>query len=291
MKLHDGYLNWSGEGSSWNVDIKPVTQPVKSFYEETVKVAEMIWSQKSSPLYLCYSGGLDSEFVLCLFLNLKMNIQPVIMRTQYNHPETKYAFKLCEEKNIKPIIIDLDYDKFIESGKFLEIATETKCAAYQYIANMWLTSQIDGTVITGDSNPHIFLKDGKWYVDEIEPTYRQFDYFIKNKIEGTPFFLSYTVEQYLSFLIDPTMKRLANNELPGKTGSYSSKVHVYNNQDIFVLEQRKKLTGYELVESSSIFNHPDMKLVESWKSKWWGSHDTEYYTLINKLNYDNTRNT
>jgi hypothetical protein len=291
MKLHDGYLNWSGEGSSWNVDIKPVTQPVKSFYEETVKVAETIWSQKSSPLHLCYSGGLDSEFVLCLFLNLKMNIQPVIMRTQYNHPETKYAFKLCEEKNIKPIIIDLDYDKFIESGKFLEIATETKCAAYQYIANMWLTSQIDGTVITGDSNPHIFLKDGKWYVDEIEPTYRQFDYFIKNKIEGTPFFLSYTVEQYLSFLIDPTMKRLANNEIPGKTGSYSSKVHVYNNQDIFVLEQRKKLTGYELVESSSIFNHPDMKLVESWKSKWWGSHDTEYYTLINKLNYDNTRNT
>ena len=249
----------------------------------------MIWSQKSGPLYLCYSGGLDSEYVLNVFLQLGMNIQPVVMRTQYNHPETKYAFKLCDEKNIKPIIIDLDYDKFVESGQFIEIANETKCSAYQYIANMWLTSQIDGNVITGDSNPHLFLnEDKKWYIDEWEPTYRQFDYFKKHNIEGTPFFTSYTSEQFLSFIVDPTMQRLVNNEIPGKTGSHSSKVHVYNNQDKFVLEQRTKLTGYELVESNPIFNHPDMQLVNSWKETLWGSHNFEYYSLVNRLKNDYT---
>ena len=288
MLLDNNYIKTSGSGSTWNVEITGPSRPVKSYYEETVIAAEKVWSQKTSPLYLCYSGGLDSEYVLNVFLQLGMNIQPVIMRTQYNHPETKYAFKLCDEKNINPIVIDLDYDKFIESGKFIEIATQTKCAAYQYIANMWLTSQIDGTVITGDSDPHLFLNEGKWYIDEIEPTYTQFEYFKRNNIEGTPFFLSYTAEQYLSFLLDPTIQQLANNEIPGKTGSYSSKVHVYNNQNKFTLEQRTKLTGYELVETSHIFNHPDIELVNSWKSTMWGSCNFEYHTLVNRLTYDNT---
>lgn len=286
--VYNNYIRGSGSGTSWSVHIDPVIRPIKSYYDETVIVAEMIWAQKQGPIQLCYSGGLDSEYVLSVFTELGMNIQPVIMRTQYNHPETQYAFKYCEAKNIKPVIIDLDYDNFIQSGKFLEIATETQCSAYQYIANMWLTSQLDGTVITGDSDPHLFLDDDKWYVDEIEPTYKQFDYFKNHNIHGTPFFLSYTAEQYLSFLTDPTIKRLTNNEILGKTGSYSSKVHVYNNQSKFVLEQRTKLTGYELVEASTIFQHPDMQLVNSWKETLWGSCDFEYHSLINRLQYDNT---
>jgi hypothetical protein len=286
--IHNNYLRGTGTGPSWSVEIDSPTRLSKTYYEETIVAAEIIWAQKQGTLYLCYSGGLDSEYVLSVFTELGMNIQPVIMRTQYNHPEIKYAFKYCEAKNISPIVIDLDYDNFIESGTFLEIATETKCSAYQYIANMWLTSQLDGTVITGDSDPHLFLKENKWYIDEIEPTYKQFDYFKKHNIHGTPFFLSYTAEQYLSFLVDPTMQRLANNEIPGKTGSYSSKVHVYNNQSKFQLEQRTKLTGYELVESSAIFNHPDMQLVTSWKETMWGSCNFEYHSLINRLKYDNT---
>ena len=286
--LHNNYITSSGSGSTWNVEITGPSRPTKSYYEETVIAAEMLWAQKQGNLHLCYSGGLDSEYVLAVFKTLGMPIRPVIMRTQYNHLETRYAFKYCEENSITPIVIDLDYDNFIESGKFLEIASATKCSAYQYIANMWLTSQLDGTVITGDSDPHLFLENGKWFVDEIEPTYTQFEYFKQNKVYGTPFFLSYTAEQYLAFLDDITIQRLANNEIPGKTGSYSSKVHVYNNQNKFQLEQRTKLTGYELVEASSIFNHPDMQLVNSWKQTMWGSCNFEYHSLLNRLKNDNT---
>ncbi len=291
MKLHNGYLNWSGNGPSWDVGISAVTRPVKSYYEETVIVAEMIWAEKQGKLQLCYSGGLDSEYVLGLLLSLGMEVEPVIMRTKYNNHEIKYAFKYCEAHNIKPTVIDLDYDKFIESGEFLKISESINSSAYQIASNMWLIAQLDDTVITGDSNPHMFLQDSKWYVDEIEPIYTQFAFYEQNNVKGTPFFLSYTSEQYLAFLTDPTIQKLANNEIPGKTGTHSSKVHVYNNQDKFVLEQRTKLTGYEVVETSPIFNHPDIQLVNSWKDKWWGSCNFEYYSLIDRLKYDNTRNT
>jgi hypothetical protein len=286
MKLHDGYLNWSGNGSTWNVDIKPVTRLIKSYYEETKLVAEKVWAEKQGNIHLCYSGGLDSEYVLAVFKTLGMTITPVIMRTQYNHHEIQYAFKYCDKNNITPIVIDLDYDKFVESGEFLKIATEYKIAAFQMPSNLWLTTQIDGTVITGDSNPHLFVdKDGKWYIDEIEPVYTQFDFYEQNNIYGTPFFLSYTAEQYLAFLTDPLMEQLSNNQISGKTGSYSSKVHVYNNQNKFVLEQRVKKHGYEIVEQSPIFNHPDIQLVNSWKTKWWGSSNHEYFSLIERLSW------
>jgi len=286
MNLQSGYLTWSGTGTSWCVNINSVSRPIKSFYEETVLVAEKIWAEKQGKIHLCYSGGLDSEYVLAVFRTLGMPISPVIMRTQYNHHEIQYAFKYCDENSITPIIIDLDYDKFVESGEFLKIATEYKIAAYQMPSNLWLTTQIDGTVITGDSDPHLFLhNDKKWYVDEIEPMYTQFEFFKNNNVYGTPFFLSYNSEQYFAFLTDPTMVSLARNEIPGKTGSYSSKVHVYNNQNRFKLDQRVKKHGYEIVEQSPIFNHPDIQLVNSWKEKWWGSSNHEYFKLIEKNNY------
>ncbi len=33
-----------------------------------------------------------------------------------------------------------------------------------------------------------------------------------------------------------------------------------------------------------IFNHPDIQLVNSWKYKWWGSSNHEYFKLIERTN-------
>lgn len=281
--IHDDYLHWSGNGPTWQVTIDAPKRQVGTYYEETVIAAEMIWAQKVGELYLCYSGGLDSEYALAIFRSLGMKITPVIMITEYNHPETEYALKYCKHNNIKPVIINLDYNQFVESGELLRICTSMKSAAYQLASNMWLISQIDGTVITGDSDPHLIKLNDEWLVDEIEPVYSQFNYFKDNRICGTPFFMSYTCEQYTAFLTDPIIKKLANNSIPGKLGSYSSKIHVYNNNPYFKFEDRVKKTGYEVVESSAIYNHRDIQTVNSWRDKWWGSSNHEYHDLIKRL--------
>lgn len=281
----DNYLRGSGHGKKWSVKIDPPKRRVTSYYNETCIAAEMIWDLKQGPLQLCYSGGLDSEFVLSVFLELGMSIEPVIMRTQYNNHETQYAFRYCEDRNLNPTIVDLDYDSFVESGTLLEIATAMKCAAYQIPCNMWLASQLDGTVITGNDPPHMKKKDdGLWYLDEEEIIHSQFTYFKKYGVYGTPFFLSYTPEQMLSFLEDPTMRLLANNGIPGKLGTNSTKVHVFNNNGgAFELENRVKQHGYEHVETSPIYNHPDIQTVNTWKKKWYGSSDHQYHDVIETL--------
>ena len=207
--LYNNYMRSSGNGPTWCVEIDPPTRPVKSYYEETVIAAEMIWATKEGPLQLCYSGGLDSEYVLAVLTKLGMKVDVIIMRTAYNYPETAYAFRYCEANNIIPTIIDLDYDKFVDSYEYLEIAESMKCAAWQLPSNMWLAKQLDGTVITGNDPPHMKLnqKNNLWYLDEEEIIHSQFNFWKQNKIKGTPFFLSYTPELMLSFLLDPTMER------------------------------------------------------------------------------------
>jgi hypothetical protein len=283
--LHNNYMRSSGNGPTWCVEIDPPTRPVKSYYEETVLAAEMIWSLKDGPLQLCYSGGLDSEFVLAVLNQLGMKVEVVIMRTAYNHPETQYAFKYCDANNITPTIIDLDYDKFVSSEEYLEIANSMKCAAWQIPANMWLVKQLDGTVLTGNDPPHMKLniKDNKWYLDEEEIIHSQFNFWKQNGIKGTPFFLSYTPELMLSFLLDPTMQKLANHGFPGKLGTNSTKVEVFNRGSGFNLENRIKKCGYELVEQSEIFNHPNIQTVRSWESIWKGTSDHQYHEVVEKL--------
>ena len=100
---------------------------------------------------------------------------------------------------------------------------------------------------------------------------------------GTPFFLSYTPEQMLSFLLDPTMQKLANHGFPGKLGSNSTKVHVFSNNEHFSLEPRKKKTGYEVIYASDIIKHPDCQKIISWMPEYWGVSDHQYHEVVGKL--------
>ena len=125
--------------------------------------------------------------------------------------------------------------------------------------------------------------DNFWYLDEDESIHAHVRYWEKHNIPGTPHVLSYTSEQLLSFLLDPTMVKLANNQIYGKLGTHSSKVFVYNNNTGFDLEQRVKKTGFEIAKESEIFNHPDIQTVVGYKDKWRGTSDHQYHDLVKRL--------
>ena len=284
--LYNNYMRSTGNGPTWCVEIDPPSRPVLSYWEEVKIACGLIYEQRTAPLQLCYSGGLDSEFVLATLLDLDIPVEVVIMNTQYNYHETKYAFKFCEARNINPTVVDLNYDWFVESGTLIEIAESMKCAAWQIPSNMWLAQQLTGTVITGNDPPHMKLNkhDNLWYLDEEEIIHSQLNFWRNRDILGTPFLLSYTPESMLSFLIDPTMEKLANHGFPGKLGTNSTKVNVFNKLSNYNLEQRTKQHGYEIAERSPIFNHPDIQTVISWKHRWKGTSDHQYHDVVTKLN-------
>jgi hypothetical protein len=79
------------------------------------------------------------------------------------------------------------------------------------------------------------------------------------------------------------MKDLADHKFSGKLGNNSTKGLVYNDVSGFDLVTRQKYTGYENIENSEIFNHPNLKIFDEFKKQWWGIHSESYYNLILRM--------
>jgi len=263
IPFNKNYLSTSGTGVSWKCEIHPVTRPVKSYYEETRLSAEKIWALRQGPLYLMYSGGVDSEYILNVFLQLGMQIKPVIIKlNDYNHHDIRYAIDFCKSKNIDPLVVNFDFDNFIESGEMLEVATQAECSHPFLPSTFKVAAELEGTVLLGSHGPpHLILNQGlekTWYIMESEMLHSVLKWFGKKNIYGSPFFLVHSAEQYLGWLLEQTTVDLVNFKFPGKLGNTSTKGLIYNNNPDFKLEERPKFTGFENIISAPIFKHPNV---------------------------------
>ena len=250
--------SWADD-NGWHVKINPISRIPQSWFEETVKVAKTIYENRTGKIYICYSGGVDSEFVLSLYKWLKIPVTPVILVNEYNQTDVQWATRFCESKCIMPIKMYISFDNFIKSGRFRELAEKYKCASYELTAVIDLISKLDGTVIQG-ANDQILLKrmNNAWCLMEDEPNY-VFPMIYKDyNLAGTSNFFNYTSEQVYAFLTHPVIKNVVFNESSIKNIS-STKINVYNDNQHFRLTSRKKLTGFESVKNSEIMNHPDIK--------------------------------
>lgn len=76
-----------------------------SFFESAKDSAYKIANNYSN-LYVAFSGGLDSDFIVTLLHELKIPFKPIIVNSNYNKLERSYAFFKCKKINLSPIVID-----------------------------------------------------------------------------------------------------------------------------------------------------------------------------------------
>lgn len=282
--IKNNYIRASGSGNSFTVDLDKLPSNFSNYYLESKLAAEDVWSNKTGPLYLMYSGGLDSEYALSIFLDLKINVIPVVVRLlpNYNDHDIEYALKFCKKKKIKPLILDIDFNHFVKSGKMLDIALETKSAYYQRCSTAFAAGMLDGTVICGDGEPYFNLNSETkiWSLVVDEHDYAVVNYFKNHNINGVVHFNRYTPGMLASFVSDPQIIELANNRCFGKLGSNSTKHLVYNRNNNFNLKSRPKFHGYELIEKSEIFKHESFREFEKFKQVWNGVYRFDYHTLL-----------
>jgi hypothetical protein len=282
LPLHkNNYLRMYGSDDSFRVEIDPFTEPFGNYFEESVLAAEEIYQIKDGKLYVMYSGGIDSEYALSVFLHLGMDVTPVIIKLSpnYNDYDIKYALNFCQSKNLTPTIIDIDFDDFVKSGKLFNIAIESRSSRYHRSATAYASSKLDGTVLLGDGEPYIRLneKTNTWNLEIDEHDFAVYNYLNNKNISCVPHFNRYSPGMMASYMLDPRMKELAEHVHPGKLGSNSSKYYVYNRHSPFILEERPKYTGYERIEKSEIFKHDAF----SWfDKKYKGIVAIDYHKFI-----------
>jgi len=280
----NNYIRHSGTGDTFNVEIDPLPTKFDNHFIETCRAAEEIYSLKQGKFHILYSGGIDSEHTLSVFLHLGLDVTPVIIQLNsgYNQHDIKYAFEFCESKKLKPMVIDIDFDHFVKSGQMLSIARDIKSQVYHLSATAYATGLLDGTVIHGDIEPYIKLNtdDNKWYYCQYEYDYAKINYYKQKGIYGTTHFGCWTPGMTSSFLSDQRIQDLAGNKFPGRLGSESSKHYVYNRHSNFNLVVRQKYTGYEIIEKSEIFKHESFEELKEFGKTCNGCYTKDYFEMM-----------
>ena len=282
----NNYYRPHGTGEKFTIGIDSITRPPTTYCEELLINASEIWDAKEGTLYALYSGGIDSEVMLEAFLSLKMDVVPVIVNItpNLNKHDLDYAFQYCKKRNLKPLVIDIDFFKFVNSDEFLHIADLAETGTYQYITTMKAALDLKGSVLCGNEEPYLApdLNTGKWYYTQKEAWNSWANLYNKGLLKGTSAFHSWTPETFLAFLLDPTIVELGNNRILGKLGTFSSRRAVYTK--MFDLDERTKYTGWEHIEKMEEFNNiKNIQLLKEKRTTMDGVFQIEYNELVAKL--------
>lgn len=76
-----------------------------TFKEEARKVCVELYEKYGDKLFLAFSGGSDSEFILQTFLELNLPITPVIVSCPFNQFDIEAAFAYCKQHNLDPKVL------------------------------------------------------------------------------------------------------------------------------------------------------------------------------------------
>ncbi len=286
------YFKTFGQGQTWGVEIDRPQRAPGSYFEETVNSLGMIWEQRQSPVYLLYSGGLDSEYLLAVMRHMGLKFTPVILRLlpDINKQDYEEAVTYCKNNNISYYTVNLNFNQFVRSGEINDIASKAECCTFEMASTMWLTTQLDGMCVTGNLEPYIIYDQytKRFAIEELEYIHSISKHWKNNGLPGTPASMCYTAEQFLAFLQEPGVRKYVSEPYRGGVRNISRrKIDVYNNQPFFKLAERDKRTGFEIVRDGEMFLHPNIQKIQRTSDQWGGQCLIDYEAFTNYMsNYD-----
>ncbi len=210
---------------------------------------------------LCFSGGIDSEIMVRIFLeeNLPFKITILKFENDLNLHDISFAIAYCEARGLDYELLYLDVEAFFRSHRFLEIADKTKCVSPQICAHIWMISQMDefpvfgcgeGCVVKTVPDDYVpgeseYLPS-EWHLYESEKQMAMYRYCIETGRIAVPGFFRYTPQQLYTFLDNPVVKELVADKRIGKLSSQTSKCEIYQHwfPDI---QTRPKFHGFERI--------------------------------------------
>jgi len=238
--------------SKYSIKIKNVIKrPIKSYYEELVENAKAIRDTFTGELDLLFSGGVDSEIILRIHHDLKIPINVYIFKYEndYNWKELAYAFKICEELNITPKVIDFNLQKFFEQEAY-DIWTKCYSNSTGWLPHMKMTEYCDGLPIMGSGEPYWRrtsrdMTNKRPWVFEFAEGPRHWSVYHKTiGRPAIPDWFEYSPELTVAHTRLPIVQNLINDLIPGKLSISSSKARIH--QEWWPsIQTRQKMVGFE----------------------------------------------
>jgi len=221
---------------------------ISTFKQEAINAAKQIYKDADGKtIYISYSGGVDSEFIIHTFLKAEVPFEVITARfkNDINAYDFHFAEKFCSKYSFKFNVIDIDIIKFLET-KMMDYADAMKCCSPQFPLHYYIWDSVDGFVVAG--HELVFRRNNRIPLFEtVEKEDSVHRYHIWRNRDGAPAFYFYTPELVLSFMLEPEILKLFAYGKAFKM-SYSGKQKTRLYEKCFGLEKRKQATGFELID-------------------------------------------
>jgi|DEB19_MinimDraft_3_1074340.scaffolds.fasta_scaffold00160_3 hypothetical protein len=177
---------WNNPNSDFKVTI------MKSNFEKVpfdVAVDNVIKDISSQKIFVAFSGGYDSEFIIRRLHRLKVDFVPVLIDLEGLEIERLFAYKALRELKIEAKVIKLSLSDFlwIYYEKIYKTINGTAWPSAQYLSCEYVTEEkglwVDGGHILGDgediiSQQNYYLPEWDFYCSTLFPTTKICNFFL-----------------------------------------------------------------------------------------------------------------
>jgi hypothetical protein len=231
---------------------RKIKGPLPTFKEALYNNARLMRDCYSEPFDVCLSGGTDSEVMVRVFKDLKINHNTYIFRLEdnLNCIDVQNAVELCQQLNLPYHIIDFNMKKFFEN-EVVDYFDRFLTGCVLSLPRLKWLEYLDNIPVIGNGEPYWkreleadYSQKSKWIYDmgENEYIYSIAARRINRTVIGD--WYEFTPEVLLSSIHVPYVASLLNDQIPGKHSNRSSKALMFNHiwPDI---KLKPKLIGYE----------------------------------------------
>lgn len=221
------------------------------FKSEALRAAKLI-AEESDNIWISYSGGIDSEFIVRVFLEagIDFRVATVVMKNETNDYDLQHSRNFCKSMGLKLHEFEIDLEEFYRND--LETyATATNCISPQFPVHMWLWDQLDGFIVAGHGDPIFKRKDSSWLLQIQEKEDSVFRYAKWRNRNMAPGFYVYTPELLLSFMLE---KEVSNMFIAPNVAGLKDIIQVKHSvySKYYDIIEREKRTGFESVNDLDI---------------------------------------
>lgn len=243
---NSSYCIYSGSPQALHPEDFRIQLDVKS---QIIKCAQKIYDCFPKPLVLYFSGGLDSEIMIQIFIEAGLDFKIVLVRYEnnFNLYDLNYAIEFCESKNLKYIIIPFNLEKFYESGRHFEISFQHRCRSPQFSVHFEWCTQLDlGTSIFPYEPVSFIPFENKFFLGIPDDHYFAYLRFFYNLAKpAVPYFFQYSPDLIRAWINLPTYQKLLTQSINNIYSRYELKCQIYREAGFTVKPRPNKWTGFE----------------------------------------------
>jgi hypothetical protein len=258
--------------SNFTVKFKSVTREIMNYRDEVLFAAKSIAENTDKPIYLGMSGGIDSEVIALCLKEQNIDFTAVVVEHSNgaNMHDVGYAYKFCNQHNIKIERLLLDVDTFFTTGIFRYIDQGYRAVRMFRYFQLFLIEHIEnkgGCLILGSGEQVYCTVDNKINMMMDQGYTMSLDWCKNHNTVHYPYFFMYNPEMYASYIKIDLIELLL--EQPQyftnfKDNKSTEKMLVLHS--IWDMERRNKFHGFEKiiplkqkVESSLRERFPDIQ--------------------------------